>query len=445
MTPTGPTRKFDFRFAIALLLLAPAVLFTWRTVDGLAARRLLRIDLAEIGHARYGMLNADRWVEQIVPILNGNIDQLDLTAQAGPSLRPTVEKVLYRLLEQVKEQMSPKPKPAVPGAPVVPVAPNAAFAAQANAMMANLMVNNLRPRVPEFARSVLAELGNKENKLAVKNYLAGVLAEGVKGTFSAVDTNGYASILKKNGCADTTACREILGKRIREADSNIASWYLTALGATGLAFILLLARKQALRWFHVAVMLLFCVALLAGGVLSPMIEVEAKISQLSFTFYGQPVAFPEQVLYYQSKSVLEVFRTLITIGEPEMWIVGMLVLMFSVVFPVLKILTLGCCLKRRDWLRDYRIVRFFALESSKWSMADVMALAIFMAFVAFNGVISNAMGGMQGPGAQLVIPTDSSKTLAGFYLFIGFVLASLFLSWKLEQELKTPVNHDADR
>ena len=65
----------------------------------------------------------------------------------------------------------------------------------------------------------------------------------------------------------------------------------------------------------------------------------------------------------------------------------MLVLMFSVVFPTVKILTLGICLKWPELLR-LRIVRFFALESSKWSMADVMALAIFMSYVAFNGVIT---------------------------------------------------------
>ena len=428
MTPTGPQRRFDFRLAAALLLLVPAVLCTWRTIDGLAARRLLRMELAEIRHARYGMLNADRWVEQIVPILNGKIDELDLTAQTGTSLRPTVEKALYRLLDQVKEQMSPKPAPG---------APSGGFAAQANSMMANLMITNLRPRVPDFARVVLAELGKPENKKAVKNYLAGVLAEGVKGTFSAVDMTWHSAILKQHGCADTVACSVELGNRIREADDRTALWYMTALGATALAFLLLLAGRPVVRWFDVVVLLLFCAALLAGGVLSPMIEVEAKISQLAFTFYGQPVSFPEQVLYFQSKSVLEVFRTLITIGEPEMWIVGVLVLMFSVVFPTLKILTLGLCLKWPNWLRKYRVVRFFALESSKWSMADVMALAIFMSFVAFNGVISNAMGNLQGQGTQLVIPTNSSKTLPGFYLFIGFVLASLFLSWKLERGIKT--------
>lgn len=435
---TSPRRIFHFRFVIALLLFAPAALFAWRTVEGLAGRRVLRTDLAELGHVRFGVLNADRWVEKILPILNGKIDALDLTAESRASLRPTVEKALYRLLDQVKEQMAPKPAPTQGAAPparggVARGGVASGFAAQATALVANMMIANLRPRVPEFARVVLTELGRPENKEAVKKYLAAILEEGAKNTFSAVDMSEYSAILKKYGCPDAGACRLELGNRIREADDRVARSYLTALGAAALAFVLLLAGKRSPGWLDVLVLLLFCVVLLAAGIMSPMIEVEARISQLTLTFFGQPISFPEQVLYYQSKSVLEVFRTLIDIGEPEMWVVGMLVLMFSVVFPTLKILTFGCCLGRPDWLRKYRILKFFALESSKWSMADVMALAIFMSYVAFNGVISSAMNNLQAPGAQLVIPTDSSKILPGFYLFIGFVLASLFLSWKLER------------
>src|SRR5207248_5517568 len=103
---------------------------------------------------------------------------------------------------------------------------------------------------------------------------------------------------------------------------------------------------------------------------------------------------------------------------------AVLVLMFSVVFPALKIITVGLCLRYPSLLKN-SLARFFALESSKWSMADVMALSIFMAFVAFNGLIGNAMSGLKGPGTQLVIPTDSSKVLPGFYLSVGFCMASL--------------------
>jgi len=177
---------------------------------------------------------------------------------------------------------------------------------------------------------------------------------------------------------------------------------------------------------------LFCVVLLLGGVLTPMVEVEAKISHVGLRLLGEPIAFQDQLLYFQSKSVLEVFRTLITMGRPEMWFVGVLVLMFSIVFPSLKVLTLGLCLHTPALLRN-KVVKFLALDSSKWSMADVMALAIFMSFVAFNGLIGSALSHVTETGADLLIPTDSSRVLPGYYLFVGFCLASLFLSKKLER------------
>ena len=158
-----------------------------------------------------------------------------------------------------------------------------------------------------------------------------------------------------------------------------------------------------------------------------MVGVETRISRGSMTFLGQPVTFTDQVLYFQSKSVLEVFDALIRRGRLDMWVVGVLVLLFSVVFPILKLISSTVYLFKPDLLRKSRFARFFVLDSSKWSMADVMALAIFMSFVAFNGLVTNTMGGMSGMG----MPTDSSKILPGYHIFIGFCLASLFLSKKL--------------
>jgi len=85
-------------------------------------------------------------------------------------------------------------------------------------------------------------------------------------------------------------------------------------------------------------------------------------------------------------------------------------------------------------LRTNRLVKLLAFELSKWSMADVMVLAIFMSFVAFNGVIGSAWGGLRGmPNVQQVsIPTNASKILPGYYLFIGFCVSSIVLSKKLE-------------
>jgi len=417
-----------------VLLLAVAAVFTRLTIDGLSARRMMRTELAEIGHVRYGLLNANRWMEKLAPILDANIDALDLKAASRASLRPTVENALYRLLDDVKRKMS---------------APNSqgtgvgAFLGQGNALMVNFMVGMLRPHVPEYADVVLAELGTPQNKQAFKKYIKSVLAQGARNTFGDVDMTWYSAILKQYGCADAGACQQKLGDLIREAETKLTDYWLAVLASSAAAFVLLLAGRPVLRRSSAIVLLLFCVVLLVGGVLTPMIEVEAKISQLRMTFLGQPIAFGEQVLYFQSKSVLEVFQTLTRQGRADMWIVGVLVLMFSIVFPVLKIFTSVFYLYKPSLLRN-RIARFFVLESSKWSMADVMALAIFMAFVAFNGLIANTMGALKGTGAELAIPTDSSKILPGYYLFVGFCMASLFLSKKLARGIRTSQDTELD-
>ena len=72
--------------------------------------------------------------------------------------------------------------------------------------------------------------------------------------------------------------------------------------------------------------------MLAGGVLTPMLEVEVRVTKLDATLLGTPIEFRDQSLYYRSKTVLEVFQTLIQMGRPEMALVGVLVIAFSVVF-----------------------------------------------------------------------------------------------------------------
>ena len=419
----GVLVNYPFRLVAGLLLLLAVGNSVWQTIDILYSRRTLRTELAEISHTRYGLLNADRWVEKIVPILGAQIDALDLTATNGATLRPTVVRSLNRLLNQVEGQLAPKPAPGA-GA--------AGFAAQAQAMIIHNMLTSLKPHVPEYADMVLKELGRPENKKAVRDYLQRVVTDGAKATFGTVDMTWYSAILKQNGCADGAACQIELNRRIQVLDSRVSFHYMLALAATALGFLLLGGRRSA-----IAIQLLFCIALLLGGLLTPMLEVEAKISKISLTLFGQPISFQDQVLYYQSKSVLEVFRTLLTMGRPEMVVVAVLVLLFSVVFPALKVIAVCLCLREPSLLKN-RLARFFAVQSSKWSMADVMALAIFMSFVAFNGLIGSAMSGLKGPGAELVIPTDSSKILPGFYLFVGFCVASLWLSKRLERHSDVP-------
>ncbi len=403
------------------MLLLPAMWFSWRTVDGLAERRLLRTDLAEITHARYGILSADQWRGIIGPMLDAQVDKLDLKGQTK-SLRPMVERSLYSLLDNIKTQMT-SPNPKTPGKP------------GANPMLVNMIVASLRPHVPEYTTVVMAQLTKPDVNKSFKDSIRGVLADAVKNTFSATDMTTYNAILKHYGCASGAECEETLGRQIAEADARLTRDYLIVIASAALGFLLLLPGKGRLSRGAVLVLMLFSITMLVGGVMSPMLEVEVRVTKIDATLLGTPIEFHDQSLYYRSKTVLEVFQTLIHMDRPEMRLVGVLVILFSVVFPTLKMLALGASLVRPALLRTNRVVKVLALELSKWSMADVMVLAIFMSFVAFNGVITSSWDGLREmPNIQQVlIPTNASKILPGFYLFFGFCLSSILLSRKLER------------
>jgi len=319
-----------------------------------------------------------------------------------------------------------------------PAAKGSGLPGGGNPIIVNMIIGSLRPHVPEYTDLVMAELGKQETQKNFKDSVRVVLADAVNNTFGSTDMNTYNSILKQYGCAPTSTgaaiCEETLGNKIAEADRNATRYYLTVLASAALGFILLIVGKRTLTRAAVAVLMLFCLAMLAGGVLSPMLEVEVRITKLDATLLGTPIEFRDQSLYYRSKTVLEVCQTLLAMGRPEMTLVGVLVILFSVVFPALKMLALGASLFRPALLRTNRLVKLLAFDLSKWSMADVMALAIFMSFVAFNGVIGSAWDGVRGmPGVQAVsFPTNASSILPGYYLFIGFCVSSIFLSKKLE-------------
>src|SRR5580698_2511749 len=207
-TPVDPTprqhaRWFDFRLAAAVILLLPAIWFSWKTVDGLAARRLVRTDLAEITNVRYGILSADQWRAIIGPMLNAQVDKLDLKGQSK-SLRPQVARALNALLDQIDAR-----KPS-----------------GLQGMMESKMIATLRPQVPEYTDVVMAQLVNQGTQKSFRDSIRGVMANAVAQTFSNTDMTTYNAILNHYGCSNGAACEVVLGNRIADADTRVNRYYL---------------------------------------------------------------------------------------------------------------------------------------------------------------------------------------------------------------------------
>jgi hypothetical protein len=67
-----------------------------------------------------------------------------------------------------------------------------------------------------------------------------------------------------------------------------------------------------------------------------------------------------------------------------------------------------------------------------------MVIAVFMAYIGFNGIIKSQFGKLKHVSEELMIlTTNGTSLLPGYYVFVTFVLLALFLSEFLMREPKT--------
>lgn len=422
----------------ALLLVLSATL-TLRLVADLQALQQAQIESAQLRDARYGLFNAEVWAEQIAAILAARIGDFELDATNRPQIKRALERVLDRLLVEVDQYLRWR---------------NAGSDTWLGRLEGGLRqgvqdwlvdFDGLRARVPVYADAILDELDHPANRAEIAAALDDWLHEVSATTFAATDRGPIEAIARRHGCADASACSAYLAGLIHHLRQQSRQDGLLVLGLSAALFALnLLAagwrRPGGVAPLPPARMLLLTIAtllLLTAGVATPMIEVEARIAQLRFEFLGEAVVFTDQVLYFQSKSVLDVVWVLVQTGAADMILVAALIALFSLVFPAAKVVAGFVYYFDLRGLRDHPLIHFFALRAGKWSMADVMLVAILMSYIGFGGLVRGQLAALIPVGTPVnVMTTEGTALQFGFFLFLAFVLASLLLATLLEWQIR---------
>lgn len=138
---------------------------------------------------------------------------------------------------------------------------------------------------------------------------------------------------------------------------------------------------------------LVSLALLVPGLTQPVLTITASIKVMGTT----------REIFRQTQSIVEAVRSLNQSGNT---FVAGLILLFSILVPFTKAVLLGIILAFRRQRAGYRLY-LFVRSISKWSMADVFAVGVFIAYLAAIG-------------------TDNLDAQAGvgFYCFAGYCLVS---------------------
>lgn len=408
-------QKYKYH-VLAAMIFAVSINFCYSLIFLSSKNQVLKADAAEIKSIKYGLFSVNQWKTQLFLIVTDQISNMDIKGNKK-DIKSVVEIQLSKLIDTVDQKMKMKNSESVSG--------------KLKQAFINTFVDmkEIKQGIPEYAEEIIKVMQQNRVKLKVQTVLQDKVETYFDSTFQAEDMSRINGIIARAEAVDIADAKNKLQDRINENNSKIAAATFGFLAFAILIFFLVaFFRKQLVpvSFFTLSTLL---IVLLVSGVSLPMIDLEAKISEMSFVLLDHPVKFTDQIIYFQSKSVLDVFMVMITNPEIQMKIVGILIVIFSVVFPILKMLSAIVYYFDLKRLRQNRIVQFFVLKSGKWSMTDVMIIAIFMAYIGFNGIISSQLDELAADNESvMLLATNGTSLQSGFFLFFGYAMLALVFS-----------------
>ena len=382
-------------------------------------RAEIKKDYSVLNNITFGLLSVNAWRDHMVRVVTNRIDDFEFTPEQEKALKYEVSQVLHAVINKADSLVDRKQK---------------SLGGKLKKFAVKTLINEdkIHAKVPEFAQTIVDELKKPKNREKIKFLAQSKLEEFGTITYdSANDVNRSENILAKYEVADVPSFNSNSIILLDGLQQRAYFFTYVVLGIMilflGMWWILRNQKQLHTLLFVLSVLLTFVV--LFVGLTSPMIEIDARIKEMSFLLIGEKISFHDQVIFFESKSIVDVVRILMETGKYDSVLVGALILIFSIVFPIGKLLATKLYLLGNEKWRNNKLIRFFAFKSGKWSMADVNVVAIFMAYIGFKGILDSQLSTLNMKTESLAsISTNETSLQPGFILFLAFVLFSLILS-----------------
>ncbi len=385
----------------------------------------IKKDYSELNSITHGLLSVNIWRDHLTNMVLNRIDEFEFTPEQEDTLVLQVENILIAGIDKGDSLMNLKQK---------------TLKGKLRKFAVRTLVpeEKIRALVPMFAQTIVNEIQQPENKEALKYVIKSKLQEYSDMTHADSETAVLKldSLFAKYEVSDLEAFNQKTSGNLRELEDQTYNHTYILLGIIVVfLFIWWLLRNQL--YLHVPMFIisvLLSLVVLFAGLTAPMIEIDARFQQVNFLLIGEHISFNDQVIFFQSKSILQVIDILFETGKVDSFFVGILILAFSIIFPIAKLISTQIYLAGNEKIRRSKILKFFAFKSGKWSMADVYVIAIFMAYIGFQGILDHQLSNANVETESLVsISTNKTSLQPGFIIFIGFVLFSLVLSTILKK------------
>ena len=380
-------------------------------------KQVLKTDQIELSNASYGFFNVDIWEEKFYDILSKKIDEF----QINESDREANYEKIYSLIELIISEFETNYKT------------NNIKKSFLGVSYKNIGVNifsifeELKNNIPNISNTILDFFESDENKYKLKSYLNQQLQNFTRTTFSQTDYYPLYKILDTYGQNSIEQTQIEIDNKIDKIDSLLKPFYILFIIVI-ISFIAFFLKNQ-MNSLDIILLSIISLVLLFLGISLPMIDIDARIKLIEFNFIGEKIKFSNQVLYFKSKSLIQVCKLMLSNSDSIQTIfTGMLLFLFSFILPVIKtIFSLFYIMTKK--ISNNKFINLIIFKSGKWSMADVMVVSILISYIGFSGIVSSQISNLDTLSDGFnIITSNQSKLNVGFFFFIGYVLSGIIIS-----------------
>ncbi|WP_443946247.1 paraquat-inducible protein A [Pedobacter sp. AW1-32] len=424
---TGKNRFATIALITGLsVLLLGAAYFGFRFQQLSIEQKSVKEDYSLSNNITFGIFSVDRWGEKIASVVDRRVKGFNLTKQQKADMQNEVEKQLHNLINKAVKEVT-KPQKSLGGK------------LKKLAFNSFVDVDEVHAQVPTFARTIVVKMTSRQSLERIKGIATSKMDELEAQTYDNSDTTITTverNIYKKYHVNNKQAFENNINSRLAEIKKESVRFVLAMFACVAIAIVLwlLLRNKTQLHGVLFVMSLLFAFVLLCVGISSPIIEVDARIQTLEFSLLGDKLAFDNQVLFFQSKSILGIIKSLIEQPKPDAVLIGVLLLLFVILLPMLRLIARGLHVSCSHLFNNPKILRFLAFDLGKWDMADVMVVGIAMTYIGLNGILKSQLSGLNIQNDTLKTVTANNSALQlGFFVFVGYVVYAALLTLILKR------------
>ncbi len=382
-------------------------------------------DFSNVNAVERGLLSVNEWEDEVTNVIVGQIENFELTESQEEKIETEITEILYTVIDQAKTTVNQNDE-------------GLKKTIRKWAVNAFVDWDELRKEAPRFSAAIVDEVTSEKSKDRLKAVALEQLNKFTSQIYDA-DSVVFTEMYAKYNVENRQEYNKTLSHKAKNLEREGYNFMYPVLGLLVLSLLgwFYFLKNENLQRVYFGICIALGLLVLLTGLATPMIEIDARIGLVDLTLMGEHIVFENQMLFYRSKSILQVVFLLLQATRFDSKIVGFLILAFSVILPISKLVSGQLHLFGGSKIRKNPVLKWLAFKSGKWSMADVMVVAIFMSYVAFDGILDDQLSAFDVNSDLLTsISTNGTNLQPGFHLFLAFVLFSLILSGilkKLEQ------------